>query len=535
MPDRHGVAVLSFTNVAAEEIRKRANNVGAPQLAEYPHFVGTFDGFVARYLVAPFGHRWGAPDKAVRVVESWATLDAMVRLGSGPGVSLDAFERDECGAMQLNMNMVPWELKKVVGTNVRGWTDAALDVWKRLQGAGYMSCRDARVCATQRLRDPKRGPSILKALASRFQLLVVDEAQDSNPTDLEIVEALATAGIRTVIVADRDQSIFGFRKASTAGLSETAARRRMLRLTGNFRSTPDICRATSTFKRTPLVDVSLGTAAALAGRVLVFAVAGSADVRVGSRFVQELQSMSLGADRSAVLAYVEDVALRAAGLPVASKGTKSALERLAVAVSAFRRPDLDGGRRLRALAEAEDLLIRRMGLNLDNTRARDVAATQGFGEWLRQTSLQLLGVLAARPVADDGVRPWLEYARSAVGSVVPPPGRAFTRTPAQVLRNCGWAPAAETEGAALGLLASTIHRAKGREFDGVLVVMSDAKLSETFDAWDQRTDDESRRVYYVGVTRARQLLAIAVPTAYAARAVMLLSRDGAPVKRVDIA
>lgn len=48
---RKGIALVSFTNAAVEEVRNRC--VDRQDAMKAPHFVGTFDGFIARYLVAP--------------------------------------------------------------------------------------------------------------------------------------------------------------------------------------------------------------------------------------------------------------------------------------------------------------------------------------------------------------------------------------------------------------------------------------------------------------------------------------------------
>ena len=49
---RAGVAAISFTNVAQEEVRRR---VRALQIADgYPHLVGTIDAFLLRFVVRRF-------------------------------------------------------------------------------------------------------------------------------------------------------------------------------------------------------------------------------------------------------------------------------------------------------------------------------------------------------------------------------------------------------------------------------------------------------------------------------------------------
>jgi ATP-dependent helicase/nuclease subunit A len=97
---------------------------------------------------------------------------------------------------------------------------------------------DARELLERRL-------DVREAWAERFQLLMVDEFQDSNPRQLEILAALDRDNLFTV--GDQLQSIYSFRHADVglfrerhARLSERGA---SLALTRNFRSRPAILAA----------------------------------------------------------------------------------------------------------------------------------------------------------------------------------------------------------------------------------------------------------------------------------------------------
>ena len=46
-----GVALLSFTNAAVDEVRRRTG--GSAQALKAPHFVGTIDSFLHRFIVTP--------------------------------------------------------------------------------------------------------------------------------------------------------------------------------------------------------------------------------------------------------------------------------------------------------------------------------------------------------------------------------------------------------------------------------------------------------------------------------------------------
>ena len=52
-----GIATLSFTNVAWQEIKnKLENEFNIKKTFGYPHFLGTIDSFVNQFIFLPFGH-----------------------------------------------------------------------------------------------------------------------------------------------------------------------------------------------------------------------------------------------------------------------------------------------------------------------------------------------------------------------------------------------------------------------------------------------------------------------------------------------
>jgi len=81
-------------------------------------------------------------------------------------------------------------------------------------------------------------PDLLAAERERVQHLLVDDAQDLDPQQMELVRVLG-AGARTVIVAgDPDQAVFGFRGADPDGLRAVEAP--TVVLTGEHRCAPAV-------------------------------------------------------------------------------------------------------------------------------------------------------------------------------------------------------------------------------------------------------------------------------------------------------
>ena len=93
------VAVLSFTNKAADEIADRSSHHGDPRLVGFPNFVGTFDRLLATFIVRPFG-QLGGP---IQIVDSWESVDTFVRAaGIQREISLDHFEISPNGVLRFD-------------------------------------------------------------------------------------------------------------------------------------------------------------------------------------------------------------------------------------------------------------------------------------------------------------------------------------------------------------------------------------------------------------------------------------------------
>ena len=99
--ERRGVALLSFTNAAIDEVRRRCPD---PTLLEGPNFVGTFDSFINRFITGPA--MAASLRRAPRFVESWQSIPAASfsagDLPRGVMFSLDQFVWDEDGSYRFD-------------------------------------------------------------------------------------------------------------------------------------------------------------------------------------------------------------------------------------------------------------------------------------------------------------------------------------------------------------------------------------------------------------------------------------------------
>ena len=100
------------------------------------------------------------------------------------------------------------------------------------------------------LRILRQYPEILRAMQARYQYLCVDEAQDTSKIQHTIIQLLAGPRGNLFMVGDEDQSIYGFRAAWPQALTRfdtVYPNTRVLYMEQNYRSTRQIVEAADRF------------------------------------------------------------------------------------------------------------------------------------------------------------------------------------------------------------------------------------------------------------------------------------------------
>lgn len=95
----------------------------------------------------------------------------------------------------------------------------------------------------------KNRPNIRRALVQRFQHILVDEFQDTNPMQSKLIDLLVNDNQNIFAVGDDDQSIYGWRGATLANILEFTNRypkTQLVTLTQNYRSHQEILDASYT-------------------------------------------------------------------------------------------------------------------------------------------------------------------------------------------------------------------------------------------------------------------------------------------------
>ncbi|WP_017336007.1 UvrD-helicase domain-containing protein [Pseudomonas fluorescens] len=527
--DGRGIAFLSFTIAAVSELEGRLRREGLLKTPAFPHFIGTFDGFLWQFLIAPFGVPGCAtrprliPDKEHRQIQPYAKAQSL---------PLECFDR-------TTGNAIPAALTR---HGFRGRINAHETAARKIRALflerGELDFADARDIALARLRDPDSSSVLARAFAARFEELIVDEAQDCNPSDLEIIDWFRSIHLPVKVICDPHQSIYGFRGGVTEQLfafGQSFAPHEQLPMTGNFRSSRHITKAIMAL-RVPdmcaITDDALGAHSDEPSPIYILAYPGnSVPSSVGAKFRELTEALGLDARDCPVVAATRLGGANALGHPTNS-GIKDLSYRLAVAVSDYHFSFELGGRK-EALEAIHKLMLELEGHTADKTYHQHISDAEIESNSWRPRVLKLVDALRYDPIRFGTADAWLNHARSLLAPLLPNEGPTINqrlRRNADLEKALSFAPPS-------GHCARTIHSVKGLEFPAVCVVMSSRTAKGILDylnTGSPATSSEEVRKIYVGASRAQRLLAIAAPKSQAMRLRHRLEATGAFVSLVTL-
>jgi DNA helicase II / ATP-dependent DNA helicase PcrA len=529
---RKGIALLSFTNAAIDEAKCRCGD--RPDALKAPHFVGTFDGFINRFISRPLYARYY--DKTPRFIESWQdTRHRTFRLGgmdSLPNFELDWFTFDFTSEGRLRAALIDdWmpllparRLKSYITANRARIEERAELRCRSLVRSGPVSCSASRAMATGLLQRPAYAERFGQLLANRFSEVIVDEAQDCGPEELLILRLLKQYGVTVVAVADLDQSIFAFRRADPDGVrSFTKELGTALCLNGNYRSSSAICALNNSLRFGGRAETATGDNASCELPVVLLEYRNQDEVAPAVDALLAVHDRPR--DDVIVLAHRESDARACAG-DRSDRDTRNthAILGIAWAHSILMSGTSTSTDRHRAIRLAEKTLRKAADIDDEDETALDQ-------RWLRDAAYRLAANLNPAGIT---AKAYAQKVREHVKQIHWPAGitpnnnlGAFLKAPP----DSAWPKSEEEELPAFPF--ATIHSVKGREFATVVVVLpkdlrTDSAKQHVLDHWDQDKASEARRVLYVGASRAQTMLILAVHTDHANRVAGLLKRDGIP-------
>ena len=239
-----GIAVLSFTKSAAKEIEHRIKEKIKGQ-STYPHFIGTFDSFILKNIVNPLAkdiskYKGDNGDYSFKVVNYDSQLFFLTQYNHGhQKISGHQVEIDNRTG-RFKFHLPNQDANRALNAMVlEQWRkDDIYRAKKKCRDAGFLTHKDIEYLAESALTTRTITQDYAKKLATRFQLIIVDECQDLSFEQLIILKAMMLNGTKLHFVGDLNQAIYEFRDVDPNDIINfiTDNGFREIQLTKNFRS-----------------------------------------------------------------------------------------------------------------------------------------------------------------------------------------------------------------------------------------------------------------------------------------------------------
>lgn len=208
-----GICVLSHTNVAKDEIierLKKSKTLEAQRLLSYPHFIGTIQEFVGKYIAFPYLR--SAQIKINHVDTDLCVELIYSKISHATRLYIDRKSRFSNVLYDFDINYEGGEFSINVPTFGGNHTSQSyMDlhaVRAELISEGYFFYRDIFTYAKMVLSEKL---IVQDALRKRFQLVFIDEMQDTQKFQDELICEIFPLGDSDVIIqrfGDPDQAIF---------------------------------------------------------------------------------------------------------------------------------------------------------------------------------------------------------------------------------------------------------------------------------------------------------------------------------------
>ncbi len=211
------ILLLTFTRKAAASMLQRAAEITGPECSQVAG--GTFHSFAHRMLRS-YAHLVGY-SRNFTIMDATDTRDLLQLLArqlelTGPGrrfprkATLSAIisktENSSRDLQEIVQNYYPHLLRDVKGMEL------VYQTYKKYKKAHDLMDYDDLLL---RWRDVLvENPHVRQSMGRRFQFIMVDEYQDTNPAQAEIVRLMATGHDNVMVVGDDAQSIYSFRGAT---------------------------------------------------------------------------------------------------------------------------------------------------------------------------------------------------------------------------------------------------------------------------------------------------------------------------------
>jgi len=478
------VLVVTFTEKAATEMKHRLGRLGLPNVA-----ASTFHSAAKRQLEFHWPRLHGRPLPSVLDSKLGIVMPLARQLPGGYRFTPAKDLADEIEWAKVR-RIGPADYAHEATAQHREAplpADIFATVYRRYEQAkerrGVIDFEDMLGLAVE-LYETDPGAAAL--VRQRYEWFSVDEYQDTNRLQEDLLRLWLGDRRDLCVVGDPNQTIYSFTGATAdylTGFEDRYPGCRVIALTQNYRSTPQILSlanrlvAASSQLRATLDDgaspsLSAHTDAGEEESAIVAAIGAHAAAGV------PMNEIAILVRTNAQLVGFES-ALTRTGMPFTIRGQRF-----------FARPEVRSARQALTSGRLDGELTEVLATRWRSVLGFDEQQPPGPGAEARDRHASLLTLLG--------------IARELVGRL---PATTVADYLAELQRRDAEEVAAAGQG--LGVVLSTYHRAKGLEWDAVfLPMLEEGTLPIRQSLKDDDAIGEERRLLYVGITRARQHLAI---------------------------
>ena len=514
-----GIAVLSFTNVASDEIDRQAAEILPKGFSiDTPHFVGTLDSFIDNFIFLRFGYLFlESPKRPI--------------ITSPDIVSSYQFWRGECYKNCLSrIGEFRWNSKGILTKNgneidckgIGKYGPPCVQFKNRLLKKGLFFQDEIAGLSCILL---EKYPEVAKSIASRFPIIILDEAQDTSQEQMRIIDLLCAAGLESVyIIGDPDQSIYEWRNANPESF---LGKMRdpgwtQLSLSKNFRSSQLICNATYVFSdiyKDKSANEASGLCAAYNKKPTLFLYGkDTTEDSIIQKFTEECTAcnITLSPDKVAIVTrsriHADNCVDKLWKTPETELLARASFEWMS-------------GNRRKAYTYCEKALFQltiKDSNDIDISIEHEISNIMSYGQWKKF----VIEILFKLPSANEQCGQWVTNCRGIVNEALSEHNMTLLNDAsiANVIKiktrdkhipdfmkepiKKYFEVKSQTE-----YTYSSVHGVKGETFDALLLFIQGTQgrtLTPSFLA-NGNTDTELMRIAYVAMTRPRKLLVIAMP------------------------
>lgn len=504
---REGVALLSFTNTAQEELSGEIKKISERSLG-YPHYIGTIDSFINKYIFFPFISELGFESSKIKMIGE-------------PHTRYYGWSRAQKCAMNLNYELNGNLFYKPSTKEI--YDDVTIEKAKKIKyftinKSSRFTQADANYYSLKIL---KKFPYIRETISARFPYLYVDEAQDTTPIHWEILKLLSECkdNERFGVIGDPDQSIYGWNGAKPELFikyeSTLKKKNKAYYLNDCRRSSQKICDFYFLFSTLPKTPKAIDKAIAgneQSPKVVFYNDQNEIIDRI-DEFKDDLKKDEISAVVSRSSSIMGNVTRYSSGNLLAMNKNPFKGDNIVAIDVLHAKSDYDQGNYRASMYRAENTYLNRHKVynREDHLEQQELSKREWFStveeelSSLPSTNLKLVewAKQATKHTKGSTLFKGIDFTPKKKGKL------DYQNTNASDFFVPQQAEDAKKE-------VDTVHSVKGITTDHVFLIMDEGQTERMVKILSgyKVKDSEEKRIFYVAITRARKGITFCVPTKY---------------------